>query len=282
MPVDRTNKMASTIIGLSTLAVIVWILACAETQPLMVPTSHWKGGYNFTWEQQQGAPVGSLRVTMAIVSPSFAEQNEFTLKHDPLAKGFTKSLEADLDKVLIAKGMTVTGPYESLDMMTYPDKKNADLSLTPDVVLNANIKEGEWSINGNYLIKPIEVTMSGWIALVMREPLSSEKIWIKKIPLQVVSKSSQTVVKAQTVRTGGNPNLLAGKNKICLSDLIVVSGNVSIQPGETIVDGTEEAMADCIQELYKPIMDTAWNYINPQEIKILKEKAAEVRKLKRY
>ncbi len=29
-------------------------------------------------------------------------------------------------------------------------------------------------------------------------------------------------------------------------------------------------------------MDTAWNYINGEEIKILKEKALEVRKLKRY
>lgn len=279
---ERTDTKAGIIIALSTLAATVWILACAETQPLVAPTSRWQGGYNYTWEPPQSAPVGALRVTIAIVSPAFAQQNEFAIKHDPLAKGFTRSLEADLDKLLIAKGMTVTGPYENLEMMTYPDKKNADLSLTPDVILNATVKEGQWMQNGKTFVKPVEVIMDGSIALVLREPLSSEKIWIKKIPLQTVSKKSQTVAEQLTVTQGGNPDLLVGRRKVSLLELAAASPTVTIRPGELIINGAEEAMADCIQDLYKPIMDTAWSYINGQEIKILKEKAAEVRKLKRY
>jgi hypothetical protein len=217
---------------------------------------------------------------MAIVSPSFAQDNEFAIKHDPVAKGFTRSLGIDLDKLLIAKGMTVTGPYESLDMMTYPDKKNADLSLTPGIILNATVKEGEWTRSGNNLVRPVQVVMDGSVALVMREPLSSEKIWIKKIPLQSVSKSGQIVVKQQVVQIGDSSRL-AGRKKVSLLDLMEAS-QVEIRPGDIIVDGAEEAMADCIQDMYKPIMDTAWNYINGEEIKVLKGKADEVRKLKRY
>lgn len=279
---ERINKMAGPVIVLSTMAVILWIMACAETQPYVAPTSHWQGGYNFVWDPPQSGSARSLRVTMAVVSPAFAQQNEFVTKHDPVAKGFTKSLETDLDKLLIAKGMTVTGPFESLDMMTYPDKKNAELSLTPDVVLNATVKEGDWTSNGHDFVRPVEVVMDGWVALVMREPLSSEKIWIKKIPLQPVKKSSQVVAKPQRLIQGGDPNLLAGKSKVSLAELLVASPRETIQPGELVIDGVEEAMADCIQDLYKPIMDTAWNYINAQEIKVLTEKAAEVRKLKRY
>ena len=45
----RTDTMAGTILGLSTLAVIVRILAYAEAQPMVMPTSHWQGGYHFTY-----------------------------------------------------------------------------------------------------------------------------------------------------------------------------------------------------------------------------------------
>jgi hypothetical protein len=280
---QHANKLAVTTIVWSTFAVIVWILACAETQPLIMPTSHWQGGYNFTWNPPQNAPVRSMRVTMAVVSPSFAQQNEFATKHDTLAKGFTRSLATDFDKILIAKGMTVTGPYESLDMMTYPDKKNADLSLTPDVVLNATVIEGQWTRNGNNFVQPIQVTMDGSVTLVLREPLSSEKIWIKKIPLQGVTKTGQVIARQQTVVVQPGQALdLTGRNKVSLLELMAAAPQTENQPGDIIVDGVEEAMADCIQDLYKPIMDSTWDFINGEEIKVLKGKAAEVRKLKRY
>jgi hypothetical protein len=280
---EHINPVAKTIISLSTLIVIVLILACAEmNQPVSVPTSNWKGGYNFTWDPVQNAPVGSLRVTMAIVDPLFVQQNEYITKHDPVAKGFTRSLSIDLDKLLIAKGMTVTGPFESLDAMTYPDKKNADLSLTPDLIMNVTVKQGGWTRNGQNLIMPVEVTVDGSLSLVMREPLSSEKIWIKKLPFQSVTKSGQVVAKAQTLVAGANYGSLQGKNKVSLLELMNASGKVVVQPGEIVVDGEAEAMADCIKDSYKPILDTVWNYINGQEVKILKEKATEVRKLKRY
>ncbi len=245
-----SGDKAQVIVCLGTLAAILWTIACATTQQRLEPVSRWQGGYHFSWQPPRSAGPGALRVTIAVVSPAFAQQNEFALNHASVANGFTRSLASDLDSLLIAKGMTVTGPYESLDMMTYPDKKNADLSLTPDVVLNATVKESGWVFDGQYFTKPVQVFMDGSVSLVLREPLSGEKIWIRKIPLQTVSKSGTVIARRQTLVTSGPPLIQPGAKKVCLSQVVEAASRTSLQPGDILLDGIEEALADCIQEVY--------------------------------
>jgi uncharacterized membrane protein YvbJ len=106
----------------------------------------------------------------------------------------------DMDKIVIAKGMTVKGPYAYLDEITYSDKKGSDLSLAPKVFITTQIKYiGEPKIiryskygsnretnNRNYdeneeirSNREFEIRIGGWIAFVMQEPLFAEKMWIK-------------------------------------------------------------------------------------------------------
>ena len=79
---------------------------------------------------------------MAVVNPSYKD-DESTLGHPNYLKiwrGFSASMGADLDKVLIAKGLTTTGPFSSLDEITYSQKKDAALTLAPKVFVTAEVQ----------------------------------------------------------------------------------------------------------------------------------------------
>jgi len=162
--------------------------------------------------------------------------------------------------------MTVTGPFESLDMMTYPDKKNADLSLTPEIFINPQSRDtSQWADVGSYFKKPVEVKVDAWVVLMLREPLSSEKIWIKKV--EIKEETEQTEIYAQKVSRG---------------PIRPGSRIHNYGPGGIVYDGRKDAVANIIKKIYPQVMQTVWKYLNTEEILILKEKAEEIRKLKRY
>jgi hypothetical protein len=268
--------MTSTIaIGKNTAALIIFfgiavvvgiILACTPPQIIKIPVSTWGDNYFYEYEPPETKTPASVRVTLAIVNPDFSQRASFDLIYDKVAKGLSRSIAIDLDKIIIAKGMTITGPFESLDMMTYPDKKNADLSLTPEFLINTQTRDiSYWQRHSQGFVKSVEVKVDGWIALILREPLSSEKIWIKKIG--VGEAAERTEIYADLQDMGIKP----GYNYVH-----------EFGPGSIVYDGRKDALANIIKKMYPKIMNTAWNYLNTEELLILKEKAQEVRKLKRY
>jgi hypothetical protein len=173
----------------------------------------------------------------------------------------------DLDKIIVAKGMTSVGPYPSLDDVTYPDKKNADITLAPKVFIVTQTKNGEWQLDFQTRGCPcrwrtFEMQISGWISYVMQEPLSGEKMWVKKLELESRTASGKEIVQALPRRQG---NYVVGWDS-----------------GKLLFNGRTEAVADTLEALYPTIMGKAWTYIEPDEIVHLKEKTKEIRALKRY
>ncbi len=57
-------------------------------------------------------------------------------KKSSYLKTYLSSFQTDLQTTLIAKGFSVTSPYDDFGMMTYPNKKNSDLALVSELVLN--------------------------------------------------------------------------------------------------------------------------------------------------
>jgi hypothetical protein len=267
LSIDR--RLSTIVTTLSLVLLAGFMMACASSPSMRetdtMPISPWGDNYMYSYEPPETKSATSVKVTIAIVNPYYAE-NTLNPDYSKVANGLAKSLATDLDKIIVAKGMTVTGPYESLDMMTYPDKKNADLSLTPEFLINAQHRDlGGWTSRGAKLEKNIEVRLDGWVILVLREPLSSEKIWIKKIPVAELSERGTIIAEAVPVYARQGDIFPFGYN-----------------PGTVIYDGGKDAIANMIKQLYPSIMDTAWRYLNTQEILILKAKAKEIRTLKRY
>lgn len=254
------NRVLPAVVTFAALAVmIVFTVACVETQPLhpVNPATVWHD-YTFSYDPPSTAPPTSVKITLAVVAPNYPDGDQYLSRnYKKVSQGWAKSFATDLDKIIVAKGMTVTGNFDSLDLMTYPDKKNANLSLTPEFVVTQETHKGHPSLKGGKVVTPVEVHLNGTVRLIMREPLSSEKIWIKTIPVDNLTESSEIVQEAEYTGNG-------------------------IIPGNIIYNGAEDSVANMIKKLYPSMMDTVWRYLDVQEIAVLKDKANEVRKLKRF
>ncbi|MBI5211284.1 MAG: hypothetical protein HY927_15025 [Elusimicrobia bacterium] len=380
-----------TLGGLSWAALAVAIWSCAPkvyiaTEP---PTnSPWGGKYAMTFNPPEKKAAKGVPVTIAVVNPAYKgeELSESALAnplYGKVGKGFTASMGNDLDKILIAKGVTTVGPFSSREEITYNEKKGASVILAPQVFLQTQIKyagdfamiasgpngntltkdkieryalkfgaayakggvsgpgfkqlAGEWAVvvttgmskevvdewarkfaSGELLISTNEqapakpqggttnvgglktrklkmggqvtsagddasfglarfqrnftMTTSGWVYFIMQEPLSGEKLWVKKLELEPIE-----VQGAEAYAADHN---MVTINDPCLGAYEVPQG---LKAGETLVyDGRADAMATTLQKMYPIIMQKFETYLDPAEIEGLKQKGQEIREHKVY
>ena len=177
---DQPLAAARAILLMGLLATLGFnLVACVPQQVITpLPSSHWNDNYFYNYEPPKKAAPVSIRANVIIVNPSYKEaESAFAdATYLKVGKGFSKSMGVDLDKIMVAKGMTVVGPHATLDDVTYPDKKGADLTLAPRVFLTADLKIGDsdnriyngvWHRERSFMMK-----IGGWVAYEMREPLS--------------------------------------------------------------------------------------------------------------
>lgn len=284
------------------LAMLVWagfMLACVAPPPAgpppppkHLPMSAWGDRYNYQYNPPSQQKAASVRATIIVVNPYYKETDSTLANptYSKVAKGFSVSMGVDTDKVLIAKGMTAKGPFAAEDEITYSDKKISDLAIVPKVFLTADSRYiTKWLVEGNYLhdeqivtvmSREFEMKIGGWVSFVMQEPLSAQKMWIKRLELpETVVKGIEyhKAIPQYETRTHYDPGFLFVPPT--RSEYKVLVGH---NPGELIYDGKKEALADAIKQMYPEIMGKLWTYIDTDEIISLKEKVKEIRELKRY
>jgi hypothetical protein len=262
---EKTFPFVATAVTL--LLFTAFTLACAPsetTRNISRPVSSWNDNFIYAYDPPQNSGVNSVKVTLAVVNPYYPEQS-INKDFKKVAKGLAKSFATDLDKIIVARGMTVTGSFDSLDMMTYPDKKNSDLSLTPEFLIEVQTRDlTRWTMKQGSAEKEVEVKLYGAVILVLREPLSSEKIWIKKIPVDELVERATIIAQAVPVY---------------ITSTVIPD---SYQIGNVEFDGSQDAVANMLKKIYPSMMDTVWRYLEPEELVMLKEKGKEIRVLKRY
>lgn len=93
------------------------------------------------------------------------------------------ALTKELEKVILSKGFSVTDTYDSINNMTYTEKKKTTAVLYPSISIYFE-ESGESTMmeKSNYLISSDSmIEVKAKISLIMLEPLSKEKIWIKDL-----------------------------------------------------------------------------------------------------
>jgi hypothetical protein len=259
---------------------LVWLgifPACTapnEAPPL--PASAWGERYAYSYNPpaQGSMPPGSVPVAVAVVNPSYRETDSALLNnlYSKVARGFTTSMGTDLDKILIAKGMTTTGPYPSLDEITYSEKKNAELTLAPKIFISTEVKYGDMHPShrkeGLTMEREFTMSISGWVSFIMQEPISGEKMWIKKLELDPVQVAGIEIFEA--VPRYGNSG--------CGGPQII--GYTATE--KHLYQGQTEAMAGALKQLYPVIMNEFQRYLDSDEMAQLKEKGKEIRARKVY
>ena len=256
------------------------VVACKgpeSTPPPPLPQSPWGEGYAYTYDFPAGfvrKEPGSVPVTVAVVNPSYKESDsalasELYLK---VGKGLSSSMGADLDRILIAKGTTTTGPFPSLDEITYSDKKGAALTLAPRVFITADVKftkqDGYHIPNTDREEHPFVMNVTGWITFNMQEPMTGEKMWIKRLELDPVTEEGVVAFKSIPEYSNGGG---------CGGPMLV-----AYHSGDVIYDGRADAMASALKQIYPIVLAQFQKFLDTDEMVQLKAKGQEIRKLKVY
>lgn len=268
--IEKQTAVATAIMFVGLFSTIGFIPACAPEQYQLtpLPTSHWNNNYFYNYEPPKKMPPASVHANVIVVNPFYkeAESAFVDTTYAQVGKGFSKSMGVDLDTIIVAKGMTAVGPYPTLDDVTYPDKKGADITLAPRVFLTTDTKLGE-SYHREYsgvghLEKAFKLKIGGWVAYEMREPLSGQKMWVKKLELEEKEVNGIEIYDVTTIRQDQYGQVLEwGEGKLVFS-------------------GRAEALADALKAYYPLIMEKAWTYLNTEEILDLKDKTKEIRERK--
>lgn len=107
------------------------------------------------------------------------------------SKNIACHLNGELDKIILSKGFTITDRFRSLQYMTFTEKRNTTALFYPDIKVKIveksdieNISTGEFTTSGT-------LEIDAEVNIIMIEPMSKEKIWIKSIPVQEITDSFQ-------------------------------------------------------------------------------------------
>lgn len=234
---------------------------------------------NFTYHTP--ANGRKLDVTIGIISPQWtASGTLFRENHkgDDVLKNMLSSMSATFNEILLAKGFNTKGPFLALNDMTFPEKKGSDLLLYPEfdfqiemTIENArNLAQPAARRSGGSGIvalasmigsggDPLErqtcdavITVNGNIVFVAQEPLSGERMWIKRLD---VSKGSER---------------FADQHGALCSDVHRLNQEM------------KNAWARAHEIVYQNSMKALDNYVNGEEFQLLKRQSLDLRARKAY
>ncbi|MGM0554995.1 MAG: hypothetical protein ACQEVA_01315 [Myxococcota bacterium] len=172
-------------------------LACAaQQQEQQVET------YEPTFEKVQLEPGEKVDLAVAIIDPQFEDDaaDYYTLIRDRDSVGLrmVDAMKDAFSDILIAKGFNTTGPFDSRDEMTYPQKKSVAFAVYPQFDINPRVKVENLQRNttqnysGQTQVRTtcdLKLRGRGAIKLVAIETLSGQKLWFKNVDVETPSKT---------------------------------------------------------------------------------------------
>lgn len=233
------------------LFVVLLFVGCASTgqqaQKEAVPVPA------FDWNPPENAAPASAGVTFGIVGGSYATEDTWFNAY-PFTT-FRDNMRSDFNELMTARGFTTTGPFLTIDEMTYPDKKACDLVLQPalDVQLqmgNIQAENHVQILGGNYYTLNGDATIGGRVTLSVLESLSGTRMWNKSVTIDQA-----------TFRWKGEAKYAVLPEQWYLQN----------EPG------LQRALAPHLERAYDGILAKAWDYLNPEEMGIVKQQAQEVK-----
>lgn len=232
------------------------LAACDEEQkrPTTTPVKY---APNFKYQYPAGE-AQAIDVTVAIVRPTYTAPGYTETagyQEHPHVSAFRAAIATQLQEMMTQKGFHLTGPFDSTNDMTFPDKKTADLALTPQITLNWTLPTGGWKqgppnpwtgLSERTYWSEGNCSATGFVSYILIEPLSGEKLWIKKVDVNV-------------------PEV------VC-----------TVRGGKDADRAYQDGIGRVLEGAYQAAMSKAWTYLSPEEFTLLKKKAQELREKKVY
>lgn len=207
---------------------------------------------------------GGQGISLALVSAKNSDRLAATFAAPgQLDADLNRSARDAISRSLVAyftgAGFTVSGPFKSVDEMTFPEKKQADLILTvefdlvahsPSVQKFAGLRDSGIQISNDKYAAEGDCTLGGSVSFVMWEPLSMQRMWAKSADLD--GQTQDCTIKLPGVQ-GAEYNAMMTNNFVRLYEAGFAS-----------------------------TMKTAERYFNPEEVALVKTQSAELREKKVY
>jgi len=213
-------------------------------------------GYSptFDFTPPSAAVPGASGVTLALVSAGYSQTQPWT-RVQPFS-ALSASLGADFEELLTARGFSVKGPFRSYEEMVFPDKQASDLVLVPNLDLSVSVQDVRQAkvelLTGKIKYKGTAV-IGGRVNLWLSESLTGTRMWSKSIPVVQASVPWES----QTWR----------------------SKNEAFAEADVYADrGFAEAVGPTLERLYAETLRTAWAYLDPSEVQLVRGQAQDVKK----
>ena len=215
---------------------------------------------NFDYNPTE-AVAGNTGITFAAVGSQF--EIPFGQTAVPLFERFASNMADDFGEIITARGYTLRGPFRTFDEMTFIDKDNSNLILTAKVDFQSDLSSTRiarhkaflligtvgWKVSGR-------ISVLGRITLIISESLTNEKMWTKSVNITPI-----TVDLTPT---------LYNRRDITLSDLLIYDDQLYTRLGRQL------------DRQYHEIMNRTYGYLDPREMTLIKNQAADLRKKKTY
>jgi hypothetical protein len=255
--IDRSMRTKLTLLAGLALA------GCATAPP--VPTA-----YEPKFRYPTTPPTSKIDVTVGIVAPQFTGDGLDYVKSnrdDAVVREMLSGMRSGFNELLVAKGFNVSGPFDSLDAMTFPEKKGADFIIYPEfdvgrgyaisakrprakptaLALLATVtktKDVE-DVECDYTVQP-----RGTVSFVALEPLSREKMWVKRMDVEVP------------------PETFVAYREGC--------------EGSAMTGDIRNAWAKAHEAMFTSVMTNIDRYVSAEEFQVLKRQSQELRQKKVY
>ncbi len=242
----------------ATLSLLALLAACVPSATVPLRPA------NFSYQTAKAAKKSD--VTIAVAGGQLGQQYQGQMlilqTRGAIMSDMVRALRTSFAEMLSSKGFNTTGPFESVEAMSYPEKKGADFVMYADLEFAPPCFRVEAAqalasaLTGrpacNLVFQP-----KGDVTFVALEPLSKEKMWVKRISFAVPA---------------GEPLMVMGG--ICVG-----------QAFNEDLSGTPEvanARTKANEAVFTQIMASLDKFVSPDEFQDLKRQSAEIRKRKIY
>ena len=280
------------------------------SKPLMYPDNLPALGYSFDYVpvNETNTVRASIALINPTYSKSTSADISFTILDNSIkavamnneeikkiCADYLNSIKSDFNETLIAKGYTLLGPFSNFGEMTYGEKEKSNLALLANInlkfqfidttdqnnaeIFSQNIKSGSREVNRKMVFSKFiqmiakfngNLIVDGFIELVLVEPLTGEKMWIKQIKIPFEKEPYYYYIQQEGFQDTdiiGNPI-----GNTVLTNTILLNGT----------DSRPRALAKALEKTYISQLDLFSKYFAPKEISFVIKDAEKVRKLKRY
>ena len=217
--------------------------------------------YQPTFSYATKASQTKVDVTIGLVTPQFVGDGvaywQENKNNDTVRKMF-RALRNSFNSLLVSKGFSVAGPYNSVNDMTFPEKKGADVVLYAELDIESGYKvdnvrkDVDYGVLGatEVLRCDVHLAPSGSVQLVANEPMTGEKMWVKRVDVTQP------------------PKKISATNTVCT--------------GKAITLEIKNAWDQAHELLYNKIMGALDRYVTADEFVVLKQQAADLKSRKGY